>query len=112
MCISLYPALSRPYKDKGNCALCSIRTHVCKKKHRLNTNLRYFTLENYQKSKKAAQRPEKAKSKMITLTLCSGTIIGHLSVSLALISVNLHQKYQKPKKAAQRPEKAKSEMLL
>ena len=37
---------------------------------------------------------------MITLTLCFAAIIGYLSVSLALISVNLHQKNQKSRKGS------------
>ena len=68
------------------------------------------------KVQKAAQRPEKAKSKMITLTLFLATIIGHLTVPLALISVNLQQKVIKSSKrlhkGQKRPEKAKSEMPL
>ena len=56
-------------------------------------------------SKKATQRPEKAKSKMTTIAICCATIIGHSCVSLALMGVNLPQKTCKSLKRMLKAEK-------
>jgi hypothetical protein len=71
-----------------------------------------FTLGNYQKSKKATQRPDMAKSTIITITLCCATIIGHSSVSLALIGINLHQKIIKSLKRPFKDQKRPSQKWL